>query len=175
MYTFAISEHLEIFLLSLGMGFLLGILYDVVRIIRLIVSRGRAALFIFDFLYLALCAVLIYLFIIAVNMGAVRAYILIAQLLGFFCYYISFGIVVIRISDKIISLSKKAIRFIFNVIKKPFCFFARVIRRVFRAIKALFKKKSLKSRNYLKKLLQINKVSLYNLAGIFSLYKKSRK
>ncbi|MGI6745690.1 MAG: hypothetical protein ACOX45_06055 [Acutalibacteraceae bacterium] len=40
MYTFAINEHLEIFLLSLGMGFLLGILYDAVRIIRLIVSKG---------------------------------------------------------------------------------------------------------------------------------------
>jgi len=175
MYTFAINEHLEIFLLSLGMGFLLGILYDAVRIIRLIVSKGKAALFVFDFLYLALCSVLVYLFIIAVNMGAVRAYIIIAQLLGFFCYYISFGVVVIRVSDKIISACKKALGIIFNVIKKPFCLLAGVIIRIFGAIKAFFKKKSLKSKNYFKKLLQINKVSLYNLVGIFSLFKKSRK
>lgn len=175
MYTFAISEHLEIFLLSLGMGFLLGILYDAVRIIRLIVSKGKAALFIFDFLYLALCSVLVYLFIIAVNMGAVRAYIILAQMLGFFCYYISFGIIVIRLSEKIVSAVKKISAKAYSIIKKPFRCIRAASRRLLAKIKEFLIKKLHKIKNKLKKLLHINKVSLYNFIGIFSLSKKPRK
>lgn len=175
MYTFAISEHLEIFLLSLGMGFLLGVLYDAIRIIRLIVSKGKAALFVFDFLTLALSAVLTYLFILAVNKGAVRAYIIIAELLGFFCYYISFGIVIVRLSDKIVSAVKSFAAKIFNSLKKPFFCFAHAIRRLFYKIKGFLMKKSQKSKNNFKKLLHINKVLLYNFIGIFSSSKKPRK
>lgn len=175
MYTFAISEHLKIFFLSLGMGFLLGVLYDIIRIIRLIVSKGKAAVFGFDFLYIVVSALLTYLFIIAVNMGAVRAYIIIAQLLGFFFYYISFGIAVKRISEKIAELIKSFFSKLYRIIKRPFIFIFAAIKRKKSKIKVFLSKKSHKTKNNLKKLLHLTKVLLYNFIGIFSSSKKIRK
>lgn len=175
MYTFAISTHLKIFLLSIGMGFLLGVLYDTTRIVRLIISKGKAAVFVFDFLYIILSALLVYIFIIAVNMGAVRAYIIIAQFFGFFFYYISFGIVVKRISEKTAEIIQSFFRKLLSIVKKPFMFIFTAIKRINTKIKAFLSKKLHKIKNNLKKLLLFTKVLMYNFIGIFSSSKKSGK
>lgn len=175
MYTFAISEHLKIFLLSIGMGFLLGVLYDIIRIVRLIMSKSKTAVFIFDLLYITLSALLVYTFIIAINMGAVRAYIIIAQLFGFFFYYISFGIAVKKVSDKTAELIKSFLSKLFCIVKKPFLFIFATIKRKNMKIKTFLCKKSHKVRKILKKLLHLSKVLLYNFIGIFFSSKKVRK
>ena len=42
MYSFEQSEQLNLFLLSLGAGFVLGVVYDILRTIRLTISKGKA-------------------------------------------------------------------------------------------------------------------------------------
>ncbi len=175
MYTFPISEHLEIFLLSLGMGFLLGVLYDVLRVIRLVVSRGKAAVYCFDIIFIALAAVLSYLFMLAVNMGAVRAYIVIAELMGFICYYLSFGVFVVRLCDKLAELIRRFFTAVGRAVKKPLSAILGFLRRIFGRIKVRIRKKSQNNKKTLKKLLHIHKLSLYNLHGIFSSFKKTGK
>jgi xanthosine utilization system XapX-like protein len=51
MYSFEQSEQLNLFLLSLGAGFVLGVVYDILRTIRLTISKGKTIIFIFDILY----------------------------------------------------------------------------------------------------------------------------
>ncbi len=175
MYTFPISEHLRVFLLSLGLGFLLGVLYDAFRVIRLVISRGKAAVYVFDILYIALTAVLTYLFILEVNMGAVRAHILIAALMGFFCYYISFGVFVVRLCDKLAALITRCLHAVKRIAGRPIKAVFQFLRRIFGKIKVKVRKKSQNNKKNLKKLLHIHKLSLYNLRGIFSSSKKTGK
>ena len=54
MYSFEQSEQLKLFLLSLGAGFVLGILYDILRTIRLTFTKSKKVIFIFDILYFLL-------------------------------------------------------------------------------------------------------------------------
>ena len=77
MYNVSQSEQTLIFLASLGVGFLLGVLYDFLRALRLSFTRGKVAVIIFDLLYFFMVAFFSYIFILAANKGEVRSYIII--------------------------------------------------------------------------------------------------
>ena len=87
MYNVEQSEQVLIFIASLGVGFLLGVLYDFLRALRLSFTRVKWSVIIFDLLYFFMVAFLSYIFILASNKGEVRSYIIIGELLGAVFYY----------------------------------------------------------------------------------------
>ena len=106
MYNVYQSEQMLIFLASLGVGFLLGILYDFLRAVRLSFTRGKIAVIIFDLLYFFMVAFVSYIFILASNKGEVRSYIIIGELLGAVFYYFSLGFALMKLTDKFVSILK---------------------------------------------------------------------
>lgn len=167
MYTFPISEQLTVFMLSLGAGFVLGLLYDAVRIVRLIVPGGKATVIVFDMLFFALSAFLSFLFILAVNKGYVRAYILLGEALGFVLFMLTFGAAVLRAGSAAVNFVKKMLlRFARRVCRiaawvlRPFLTFGRKIGEI-------SKKNVKKTKKTFKKLLLFPKKMLYNLLGVF--------
>ena len=166
MYSVPQSEQLTCFLSSLGMGFLLGVLYDVLRAIRLSFTKSKIALVIFDILYFVLFGILTFLFILTLNKGEVRSYIIAGELIGALFYYISFGIAVIKFTDKAILVLKRFYAFAFKIISAPF----RLIKRLFlflsQPILKFFKKTEKKSVKMRKKLLPKLRLYVYNLLGI---------
>lgn len=166
MYSVPQSEQLTCFLSSLGMGFLLGILYDVFRAIRLSFTKSKIALVIFDALYFILFGILTFLFILAINKGEVRSYIIAGELIGALFYYISFGIAVIKFTDKAILVLKKFYAFIFKIISAPFRLLKRLFLFISRPISSFFVKTEKKSVKIRKKLLPKLRLYVYNLFGI---------
>ena len=71
-YIQGLSVQTEIFLLSLGFGFLLGILYDIFRTMRLIISKSVTFTVIMDILYFLLCSLLIFCFNLVADSGKIR-------------------------------------------------------------------------------------------------------
>ena len=67
MYSVPQSEQLTIFISSLGLGFLLGILYDVLRALRLSLTKSKGAIVFFDILYFILFGFCTFIFILALN------------------------------------------------------------------------------------------------------------
>jgi spore cortex biosynthesis protein YabQ len=117
MYSVPQNQQLLIFLASIGLGFALGILYDVLRTIRLTIWRSKASIIIFDILYFIIVGFVSFLFILAMNKGEVRLYIPLGEVIGWLFYYLSFGLVAIRITDVLV----KFIRWLFSLIFKiPF-------------------------------------------------------
>lgn len=167
MYSVPQSEQLSIFVASLGLGFLLGVLYDVVRAIRLSLPYSKIATVIFDLLYCFLFGIITFLFILALNKGEVRFYIIAGEIIGALFYYISFGIAVIKITDHVTAFLKKVYKLIFSIIRAPF----RLLKRLFVAIKnkmlLLFKKSEKNSQKLRKKHLPKLRVYVYNLFGVF--------
>ncbi len=166
MYTVDQSEQMLIFLASLGVGFLLGILYDFLRAVRLSFTRGKIAVVIFDLIYFFSVALFSYIFILAANKGEVRSYIIIGELLGAVFYYFSFGIAVIKITDRFVSLLKNFYAFIFKIISFPFRLIKRLFSKVFNKLKTFFKKTEKKSEKIQKKVLPKARMYVYNLFGI---------
>lgn len=74
-----------------GIGVVLGVLYDLFRILRLLTKPPARRIFFEDLLYFALAAALTQLLALPVSHGRVRLFHLLALLLGFALYYLTAG------------------------------------------------------------------------------------
>ncbi len=163
LYSLSLAGQTKGFLLSLGMGFLLGILYDLIRIIRISISRGKAAVFICDIIFCILACFCTFLFCLSANEGEMRLYLILGELAGFFAYYFSLGAVVFSYSERIIDFTKRLLRSFFGIILFPFKWIFAKTGKVFNKLLEKSRKKSKKVKNKSNFLLKVNKLLLYNL------------
>lgn len=167
MYSFEQSEQLNLFLLSLGAGFVLGIVYDILRTIRLTISRGKIIIFIFDILYFLIFSLATFLFFLAINKGEFRSYMIFGEILGFIFYYVSFGIAAKSFTDAFVKAIHTTFSFLLKIILAPF----KAIFKLFSKTKCKFslflKKLSKKNEKNRKKHLPKLRLYVYNLLGIF--------
>lgn len=148
-YIHGLSYQLILFFRSFGLGFLLGIVYDVFRTLRLIIA-GKRFVVVSDVLYCALCTLTVFSFILAFNDGVFRAYILVACLLGWLVYYFALGVLAVRAASAIVRAVRGAAKAVFRVLTKPFKFIERKIGGVFVKAYGNFKKNIRKTGKKLK-------------------------
>ena len=109
----SIASQVFVFMYSLGLGVLLGITYDIFRIIRMIINSKSIAVFIQDVLYFIISGVITFLFVLGVNSGNSRFYILAGEGIGWIVYHITIGEIIYRSSNRIV----KNIKIRINLIK----------------------------------------------------------
>ena len=119
-YILSLSTQTRSFLLSLGFGLIIGILYDVLRVVRIFLSFSKIAAYVTDFLFSVLSAVMTFLFCLSVSNGEVRLYIILGEFIGFSVFYLSFGTVAVKFSEKTVKKILNALRKIFRLIFSPF-------------------------------------------------------
>ena len=166
MYSVPQSEQLTIFISSLGFGFLLGIFYDILRALRLSITKSGFAVIFFDIFYFIFFGFSTFLFTLALNKGEVRFYIIAGELIGALFYYFSLGVAVIKITDHFITLLRKFYSFVFKIISAPFRLVKKGFLLIFTKTSNFFKKTEKKSHKIRKKLLPKARLYVYNLLGI---------
>jgi len=125
-----IADQTRLFLLSLGLGFALGTLYDLFRILRLLSGKtGRVALLAQDILYCLCCTALSFFFFLAVGDGAVRLYLLGGEILGWLVYYVSFGTVALRFSEWLVRQLRRFAKFCVRIFTAPFLWLLRLLEK----------------------------------------------
>lgn len=158
MYGIDLSVQIENLMPSLGLGFLLGFIYDAVRFLRLAFSKGKTVLFITDMLFIVFCTLTSYLMILGVNNGNIRIYLILAEITGAAVYFCTAGIVI----SAILRSTADIIRKIFQIIITPFVFLKK---RIMHLIKTMSEKMYIflkKFQNKFKKPLQDEDEMLYN-------------
>lgn len=120
-YIHGLNFQARLFFQSIGFGFLLGILYDTFRTLRIIISSKKAFVIFMDTAYFVLCGFLFFCFSLVLDNGEIRAYLLFGNLIGWMIYYFSLGFA----SAKIRALIRKLKRNL--VLSKPK---SRKIRRI---------------------------------------------
>ncbi len=175
MYSVLPALQTDIFLLSLGLGFILGVLYDFFRLLRLTLSKSKILTIVFDILYFALLGLSTFLFILALNKGEIRSYIIIGEILGFLFYYFSLGILAVKVTDILTAFFKKLFSLIFRILSAPFRLIFRAFYRFSAFLRDFFKKQEKKSLKIQKKVLPKLRLYVYNLFGILGVGKASSK
>jgi spore cortex biosynthesis protein YabQ len=170
-YIQGMAEQTEIFFYSLGFGFLLGILYDVFRILRLIISRSKAFVLFMDLLYFAVCSLLIFCFMLVADSGKVRLYTAGGQLIGWLIYYFSLGTVAIRLTNGVTAFLRRIIRRIFGKVRKLFAKVWRKTGKMGSECKKIVRKSDKKVKFNLQKYRHI----VYNLYGYIKKQNYSEK
>ena len=163
LYSFSLAVQTKSFLLSLGMGFLLGIIYDLIRIIRISISNKKIGVVISDLLFCVIACLGTFLFCLTVNEGEIRLYLILGETAGFFTYYFSLGIIIFSYSEKIINFIKKALKNFFRIILFPFIWIFEKSKTLFKKTINKRRKNNKKLKNKSKFLLKVNKLLLYNL------------
>lgn len=162
-YIAGLNTQTISFLFSLGFGLIIGILYDLVRTIRLIITPSKIVLYITDFLFILFAALATFLFCLTVTNGEVRWYILFGEIIGFFVYYFTFGVLAVRLTARIVRFVRKLFLKIIHIVFTPFRRLFAFLRQIFTHFVEKIQKKSKKTVKKSKFHLQIGKAMLYNL------------
>lgn len=125
-------------LYSAAIGAMLGVIYDVFRIIRIAVSLGEkqkpksngkrakireavsfVVIFIEDVLFFIIAAIITILFIFMVNNGQVRLFAVTGEIFGFLLYYFTVGRIVLKLAERIIALIKYVFSLLYRYVVLP--------------------------------------------------------
>lgn len=135
-YMFEPKTELGLFVLSVVIGILFALVFDALRVIRIIFPHKSWMVFIEDFLFMMFCGFWFFIFSMTSARGQLRAFLLLGNLLGFFLYIFTVGELVKRFVTKtreaIIAFLKKVYNLILHRIFQPiFLKIAPPIRKLF--------------------------------------------
>jgi spore cortex biosynthesis protein YabQ len=162
LYGLSLATQTKSFLLSLGLGFIMGFFYDLFRIIRLTISKKKVFIVVFDLLYCIFLCFVSFIFWMTVNEGQFRFYLLLGEAVGFAVYYFSLGVVIFTFGEKLVGVIKQCLIRFFRVLFFPFHWIFKRLKGVFDEFLKKGKKRSKKLKNKSKILLKVNKHLLYN-------------
>lgn len=159
----SVTEQTLVFLAACAFGAVLGAFYDVFRVFRVAVPCPRVVIFLQDVLYWAVCAVATFLFILCVNGGVVRAFVIGGELIGAVLYYFTIGWLVLRSAKAIIAALRAFFRFVARLIARPFRGLFRLCTPPARKMGSFSKKFCQNGLKSIHTHLQSGKTMVYNL------------
>lgn len=101
MYIQGMAVQTQLFILCIGFGFFLGIIYGILTGVREILFKSDLSVFVQDIIISIIFTVLVFLFLLCVCSGEIRFYTLLALVLGFIIYYFTFGYLISVLLSKI--------------------------------------------------------------------------
>ena len=117
---FTVSEELVLFGLSCLAGAVIGIFYDIFRVIRIVFPHNDILILIEDIIFLVGYAVFFMAFSSVSVRGELRGYYILGNIIGFVIYFFTVGTAVTG-----------AVRKLFLLLKRIFMFFTSPFRAVF--------------------------------------------
>lgn len=158
-----VAEQTLLFLEALTVGFFLGLFMEPLRIYRMMARPGTVAVFFQDVIYWFLCAVCSFVFILTVNSGQLRIFLVIGIVIGMTVYFLTIGTLIMKASKAITAFVFRVLRFLNRKVTYP-------VTQAFEKTKKNAMKTANKLRAYNKKIqnnvnyrLKHNRVLLYNL------------
>lgn len=126
-YSGPLSDQIVVFIRCIGLGVLLGLLYEAFSVLRCLLSDKTRAYVICDIAFSLIATVISFFFMILYNDGRVRLNLVVAQLLGGVAFHFSLG----RYITQPISVAATKIRHILSVALRPMkkCFVRKKISR----------------------------------------------
>lgn len=139
MYIDNTSLQLQVFLCSLGLGFIFGLVYDFFRAFRILIIKNNKYIPAQDIAYFFICSIITFVFLLVINNGILRLNILIAFLSGFAIYYFTIS----RFIINLLIISFKKFRTIINAISQlitvPFHFMILLFGKIHLKAPEIFK------------------------------------
>ncbi len=122
----------EVFLYSCIFGSILGLYYDFFKIISMLIGKEKIKIFFLDLIYMAISGFFTFIFLLAVNYGNLRFYILAGEAMGWCIYHITLGSFVMYFANALIKFFNILISFIKSHILIPaVCFVKKLFRLIF--------------------------------------------
>ncbi len=123
-----INSQVRLFITSVEIGIMMGIVFDLVRIMRKIIKHPNFFVQLEDMLYWIFCGFTGFYMLYVCNYADIRPYIFIGIILGATLYFLTFSIIFMRIMTKIIDYVKAVCYKLYQLILIPIKGAIRLIR-----------------------------------------------
>ena len=114
-----VINQANLFLIFAINGVIIGLLFDIFRILRKSFKTSDLITIIQDILFWIITGIIILYSIFIFNNGEIRFYMFLAVILGALLYMLLLSRYIIKISVEIINVIKKVLKFIFKIISWP--------------------------------------------------------
>lgn len=114
-----VNSQALLFITCIEIGIIMGMFYDLIRIIRKIVKHANIIIQIQDTFYWIICAFIGFYMLYINNYAAIRPFVFIGILLGITFYFLTFSILFIKLATIIIYYTKKIIYQIIHKVAIP--------------------------------------------------------
>ena len=125
-----IINQVQLFLIFIINGILIGILFDFFRILRKSFNTKDIVTYIEDFLFWILTGIIILYSIFTFNNGEIRLYMFVAMIIGIILYMVLFSKHIIKTNVFIITYLNKFFQILFNFFKIPITYILKLIRKI---------------------------------------------
>ena len=125
------QNQIYLFYIFLLTGILIGMLFDIFRIMRKSFKTSDFATIMQDILFWLFASVLLMYTVFKFNNGEIRSYVIFGIAIGLIAYLVLFSKIVIEVSVVIIEFIKKIIKSVVNIVLYPIKLFFRLLRKLF--------------------------------------------
>ena len=136
----AINLETKFFLISVLYGIVLLLIYDALRIFRILVKHYRWIMAIEDIIYWVGSSIFIFHMMYTRNNGIIRGFAIMGMVIGMILYNQLFSNPIVKGTSSLIESILKLIKKIIKIILKPFLFIIRTLFKILRAIFRRFEK-----------------------------------
>ena len=126
-----ITNQAYLFLIFVINGLLIGLLFDMFRILRISFKTKDLVTYIEDIIFWILTGIIVLYSIFAFNNGEIRFFMFFAIVIGVVLYMTLFSNYVIKSSVHIIKILKNIFGFIYKIVKIPFVYLGKIIKKIF--------------------------------------------
>lgn len=126
-----ITNQAYLFLIFVINGIFIGLLFDLFRILRISFKTKDFVTYIEDIIFWIITGAIVLYSIFTFNNGEIRLFMFLAIVIGVILYMTLFSHYIITLSVHVIKLFKKIFGFIYKIIKVPFTYICKIIKKVF--------------------------------------------
>ncbi len=119
MFGIELSAQMYIFIKSIALGFIIGLIYNLFMLLRISFIRNFIAVFLQDIIFFISSSIITFLFVFETNYGQLRFYIFAGELIGFCLYYFFPAKIVNLLWLKADTFIKRHLGKLFTVLLKP--------------------------------------------------------
>ena len=150
MYGVDLSVQFENIMPAVGLGFILGFVYDVFKFIRQIFFNRKTAFFITDMIFVVVCTLCSFMLFVAVNSGRIRGYLILFEVIAACVYRFTAGQLVCAVAHKFSMIINALCKKIFSVFSVPIKRIYTLVCKVSKRLEKNLKKSKINSENPLK-------------------------
>jgi spore cortex biosynthesis protein YabQ len=130
-----VNTQTLLFLKAVEIGVLMGMLYDLLRILRKIIWHPNTLVQLEDFLYWISCACFSFLLLYKYNYSEIRPYVFLGMLSGAVFYFATFSVVFMKVATWAIDCVKRFLRYVIHILSIPVRWVIGVLIIPFRFLK----------------------------------------
>lgn len=161
----SMSRQTLLFFTTVGLGMLLGLVFDVFRVFRKTAPHGNWIIQIEDLLFWLTVTLLTFYFLLSRNYGEIRVFTVLGILIGMTCYFVTISRLVMMVSVTVIQFLKRVTMTVLQILLTPFKLIYRLLAPPIKHIFSIVRK-------YLHSLRLYVKMKLRKTAGQWSIIRK---